>query len=166
MLAAMHTSLFDPRQVVARALVIALLPAAPVLFLATRSLALAGVALVLFLVVFEVAVGWLFPRRSRIDAALELLPTLVTMLVAPLLALFFAIVELCSSGDDGVTYLSGRGALIAAGALALTYVAGSSWALARAPRFVWAWPLAVAVAIGVGLAALALVEGGPHRCST
>jgi hypothetical protein len=76
------------------------------------------------------------------------------------------IVELCGSGDDGVTYLSGRGTLIAVGALALTYVAGSSWALARAPRFSWAWPLAVAVATGAGLVALALVEGGPHACYT
>jgi hypothetical protein len=166
MLVAMDTSLFDPRQAVARALVIALLPAPLVLFLATRSIAVAGVALLLFVVVFEVAVGWLFPRHSRIDAALELLPTLVTMVVAPVLAFFFTFLQLCSIGDDGVTYLSGRGALLAGGALALTYVAGSSWALARAPRFAWAWPLAVAVAIGVGLAALALVEGGPHQCYT
>ncbi len=162
----MHTSAFHPRPVVARALVIALLPAAPVLFIATRSLALAGAALVLFVVVFELAVGWMFPRSSRIDAALELLPTLVIMVVAPLVALLVTIVQLCGSGDDGLPYLSMRGTVIAWGELALTYVGGSSWALAREHRFVWAWPLAVTVAIGVGVVALALFEGGPHACYT
>jgi hypothetical protein len=162
----MHASTFDSRQLAARALVIALLPAAPVLFLATRSLALACVALALFVVVFLLVTGRLFPHSNRIDAALEVLPTLFTMSVAPLVALFFTIMQLCGSGDDGVTYLTTRGALVATGALGLTYVGGSSWALARATRFVWAWPLAVAVAIIVGVVALALVEGGPHACYT
>lgn len=154
------------RPVVARALVIALLPAAPVLFFATRSPTVAGAALALFVVTFVLVTGWLFPRSSRIDAVIELLPTLFAMGVVPPAALAITIMDLCGSGDDGVTYLSARGTLFAWGALGLTYAAGSSWALARAGRFVWAWPLAVVVAIAVGVTALALVEGGPHACYT
>lgn len=162
----MHIAAVDARRLVARALVIVLLPAPPVLFLTTRSLGLAAAALVLFLVTFVVAVGWLFPRYPRIDALLEVLPTLFTTGIAPLAGLAFTIMDLCGSGDDGVSYLGTRGALIAAGALGASYAGGSSWALARPARFVWAWPLAVCIAIGVGVVALAVVEGGPHACST
>jgi hypothetical protein len=143
----------------------AALPAAPIVFLTTASgtLALIACALLPAAVLLAGPVAW--PGWGRFRALILVVPAFVTMVVPGFTTLFVVLFSLCSSDDQRI-YLSSRGAVLALCGFALPYLLGAAWAVARPLRAVLAWPLVVLAALLIGIAMLALVEGGPHHCST
>jgi hypothetical protein len=143
----------------------AALPAAPIVLLTSGSplLALFACGLLPAAVILAGPIAW--RGWGRFGGLILVGPALVTMIVPGFFTIYTVGFALCTS-DDGRSYLSTAGAVLVLCAFAVSYLLGSSWAVARPSRALWAWPLVVLAAIAIGLVLLALVEGGPHHCET
>jgi hypothetical protein len=155
----------DTHRLPAAAAIIAAVPAAPIVAMATGSARSGLFTLMLLPLAVVIAGPRLWPGWGRLGGLILIGPVFVTMIVPGLAALFVALFALCAS-DQTSTYLSTPGAVVTLCSFFLTYVLGSAWAVARPSRALWAWPLVMLAAIAIGLAVLALVEGGPHHCET
>lgn len=155
------------RRLVAGGVIVALLPATPVMLSqpgTSRHTALGALAAYALLVV--ALVPWLWPQRSRLQGVLVVGMAFSTTFVGYFAALVFVIFSLCGSGDNGRTYLTTTGAGLTVVAFVVRYLGFSTWAIAKPARTAWAWPLAIPVAGACAMVTLALVEGGTHHYST
>jgi len=147
------------------ALIIATLPAIPVLYLVTRSGWLALASSLVLLVAVLVGGPFMWPRWSRLESVALLVPAAATLAVAGTFSLGIAFMSLCGS-DEGHRYLTTLGGWLVLAAFAMPYVAVAGWGFARPERAVWAWPVAILLALASSIAVMALVEGGAHHCYT
>jgi hypothetical protein len=160
----MPSSPLDARRLLSAVAIVAALPSAPILVITTGSghLALAACALLPAAVVISGPRLW--PGWGRFGGLILVGPAAVAMIVG-FIAGAVASYAFCTS-DQTHTYVGHAGVALVLCGFAIPYALGSSWAVARPSRALWAWPLVMLASIAIGIAVLALLGGGPHHCET